>query len=132
MLTAIATLAAAAVVVRHGVAAYWDDDAVRLTTTVPLLAGLAVFTVCIARVRIWMIRNHGTLGERDRAILASAPAGQAPAMLVALAAWMIALTEAYQPSHLVPSASLYLRFWSLLMVSILGVLAGVLLGYRRS
>lgn len=131
LLTSLATIAAAAVVMSRGVAAWWENDAVRLTATGLLLAGLVAFTVYQARVRTWTVRDDGTLDERDRAILASAPAGQAPAMLVALAAWMIALTEAYRSTHLVPSAFLYLIFWSMVMVSVLGLLAGVLLGYRR-
>lgn len=104
----------------------------RLSATGLLLAALAVFTYYIGRVRMWIIRDDGTLDERDRAILSSAPVGQAPAMMVTLAAWMIGLSERYHVSHLVPSAFLYLIFWSLLMVSILATLAGVVIGYRRS
>ena len=125
------TLAAAAVVVHHGADVAWANDRVRLTATGLLLAGLAVFTYYITRVRIWIIRDDGTLDERDRAILASAPAGQAAAMMVTLAVWMIGLTETFRATHLVPSAYLYLIFWSLLMVSILAMLAGVVIGYRR-
>lgn len=126
------TLAAAAVVAYHGALIAWEVDAVRLSATGLLLAALAVFTYYISRVRIWTIRDDGTLDERDRAILTSAPAGQAPAMMVTLAAWMIGLIEAYHASHLIPSVFLYLIFWSLLMVSILAMLAGVVIGYRRS
>jgi len=79
------TLAAAVVVASHGVSVAWDDDAVRLSATGLLIASLAVFTVYISRVRMWIIRDDGTLDERDRAILASAPAGQAPAMMVTAA-----------------------------------------------
>ena len=56
-------------------------------------------------------RDDGALDERDRAILASAPAGQAPAMMVTMAAWMIGLIETYHASHLVPSAFRYHMFW---------------------
>lgn len=126
------TLAAAAVVAHHGVSVAWENDAVRRSAMGFLIAALAVFTYYISRVRIWIIRDDGTLDERDRAILASAPAGQAPAMMVTLAAWMIGLIETYHASHLVPSVFLYLIFWSLLMVSVLADLAGVVIGYRRS
>lgn len=131
LLVGFLTLAAAAIVIWFGVAAWWENDAVRLSFTGVLMAGLAVFTVYISLVWRLMARDDGSLDERDRAILASAPAGQAPAMLVTFAAWMIGLTETYQQTHLVPSPFLYLIFWSLLMVSVLGLLAGVLLGYRR-
>jgi hypothetical protein len=77
-------------------------------------------------------RDDGTLDERDRTILASAPAGQAPAMMVTMAAWMIFLIETFHASHFIPSVFLYLIFWSLLMVSILALLAGVVISYRRS
>lgn len=128
----VLTKAAAAVVAYHGADVAWDNDTVRLTATSLLLAALGVFTYYIARVRLWLMRDDGTLDERDRAILASAPAGQAPAMMVALALWMIALTERYHATHLVPLAYLYLIFWSLLMIGILATLAGVIIGYRRS
>jgi hypothetical protein len=128
----VLTLAAAAMVAYHGVDVWWSNDHVRLTATGLLLAALGVFTYWIARVRMWLMRDDGTLDERDRGILSAAPAGQAPAMMVTLAAWMISLTETYQATHLVPSAFLYLIFWSLLMVSILASLVGILVGYRRS
>jgi hypothetical protein len=124
------TLAAGAFVVRFGVDVWWNDDAIRLGATGCLLAALAVFTFYITRVRIWRIAD--TMDERDQAILRTAPVGQAPAMMVVLAAWMIALTEAYADTHLVPSAFLYLIFWSCLMTSVIAQLTGVLVGYTRS
>jgi hypothetical protein len=130
--TLVLTFAAAAMVAYHGVEVAWDNDRVRLTVTVLLIAALGGYTYFITRLRIWLTRDEGTLDERDRAILASAPAGQAPAMMVALAAWMISLIERYHATHLVPSAYLYAIFWTLLMVSILASLLGVLIGYRRT
>jgi len=126
------TLAAAAVVVLSGVQAWWESDAVRLSATGLLLAALLVFTFYTSRIWSWTARDDGSLDERDRAILAGAPAGQAPAMLVTLAAWMIGLIETHQGTHMVHSAFLYLIFWSCLMVSVLAQLAGVVTGYRRS
>jgi len=105
---------------------------VRLTATGLPLAGLGVFTVYLLRIGRWMAQDGGALQERDRAILASAPAGQAPAMIITLAAWPVGLIEAYHGAHLVPSVFLYLIFWSCLMVSVLTLLAGVVVGYRRS
>jgi len=125
-------VAAAGIVTYHGAQVYWDNDQVRLTVTGLLLAALAVFAFYAARVGTWTARDDGRLDERDRAILASAPAGQAPAMLVTLAAWMIGLVETYHGTHLVPSVYLYLIFWSCLMVSLLATFAGILIGYRRS
>ena len=93
---------------------------------------LVAFAIYNGRVWRWTARDDGPLDERDRVILAAAPAGQAPAMIVTLAAWTIALTETYRSTQLIPSVFLYLIFWSLLMVSVLGLLAGVVMGYRRS
>jgi hypothetical protein len=124
--------AATAVVAWNGVETAWDDDAVRLSATGLVLAAVGVYAGYGARVGFWAGRDDGSLDERDRAILAAAPAGQAPAMLVTLAAWMIVLIERYHEAHLVPSAYLYLLFWSTLLVSILALLAGVVIGYRRS
>lgn len=129
--TLLLVFAAAATVAYHGVIAVWDNDDVRIFVTLLLLAALGGYTYYITRLRTWLIRDDGTLDERDRAILAAAPAGQAPAMMVAMAAWMIYLVEAYHETHLVPSAYLYAMFWTLLMVSVIASLVGILIGYRR-
>jgi hypothetical protein len=123
--TLLFAIAAAATVGYYGVLAVWDNDDVRIVVTLLLLAALGGYTYYITRLRTWLVRDDGTLDERDRAILAAAPAGQAPAMMVATAAWMIYLTEAYHETHLVPSAYL-------LMVSVIASLVGILIGYRRS
>ena len=130
--TVVLAIAASAMVVNHGVLAMWENDTARVTATVLLIGALAGYTYFIARVRTWLIRDNDTLDERDRAILASVPSGQAPAMMVTMAAWMIYLTESFRATHLVPSAYLYAIFWSLLLVSIIASLLGVLIGYRRS
>jgi hypothetical protein len=126
------SIAAAAVVAWNGVEVAWDNDAVRLTATGLVLAATAVYAVYGSRVAFLATRKDGALDERDRAILAAAPAGQAPAMLVTLAVWMIVLIERYHQTHLVPSAYLYLLFWSTFLVSILALLTGVVVGYRRA
>jgi hypothetical protein len=124
------TLAAAALVAQRG-AAFAESDPVRLTFTGLVVAALAVFAVYMGRVARWSARDDGPLDERDRAILVSAHAAQSPAMLVTLAAWTLGLVEAYQRTRLVPLEYLFLVFWSLILVSVLSLLAGVLLGYRR-
>jgi hypothetical protein len=128
--TALCTAVSAVIVATYGVPAIWDRDTIRLVVTLVNLAALAGYTYWIARVRAWMIRDD-TLDERDRAIIAAAPAGQAPAMMVAMAAWLIYLTETFRTTHLVPSAYLYAMFWTVLLTSVLAALLGVLIGYRR-
>jgi hypothetical protein len=125
------TLVAAVIVAYHGAQVFWDNDHVRITVTGLLVAALAVFAICLSRVALWMSRADGVLDERDRAILATAPAGQGPAIIVTIAAWMIGLIEAYRSTHLIPSVYLYLIFWSCLMVNVLAHLAGIMIGYRR-
>ena len=129
--TVLCVLVAAGIVAWYGVVYVWDNDQVRLTVTLVNIAALAGYTYWIARVRTWLIRDD-TLDERDRAILAAAPAGQAPAMMVAMAAWLLYLIERFHTTHLVPSAYLYAMFWTVLLTSIVAGLLGVLIGYRRS
>ncbi len=134
--TLIACLALAVcsggIVLTHGAQAFWDIDRVRLWVTALNVAILGVFAVHSARVGRWVTRDDGTLDERDRSILATAAAGQGPALLVTLAAWTIGLTEAFHVVGTVPTYYLYLVFWSCLIVNVLAALAGVMLGYRRS
>jgi len=126
------TLAAAAVVAVRGVQAWWERDAVRLPTTGLLVAAILVYAYYTSRIWSWTSREDGPLDERDRAIAAASHAGQAPAMLVTLAAWMIGLIETHQGTGLIFSGFLYLIFWSCLMVGVIAQLAGVVIGYRRS
>lgn len=130
--TLLCIAVAAIIVAQRGVLAVWNNDDVRVTVTVFVIAALGGYTYFIARLRTWLIKDNDTLDERDRAILAAAPAGQAPAMLVVLAVWMLYLTERFHDTHLVPSAYLYAMFWSVLLTSIVASLVGVLIGYRRS
>jgi hypothetical protein len=124
-------LLAGGIVVVKGANAFWQQDVVRWSVTGLWIAIIGVYAFYASRVAVWTARDNGTVDERDRAIVASAPAGQAPALIVTLAAWMIGLTEAFSTTHLVPSVFLYLLFWSCLVVSVLTLLAGVVLGYRR-
>ncbi len=128
----LCAVAAAAVVIHHGLEATWRDDIPRWTATGLVLAALVIFAAYSVQLARWMATDHGRCDERDRALVATAGSGQAPAMLVTLAAWMIALTERYHETHLVPSAALYAMFWSCLLVSIMALLVGVVIGYRRS
>jgi hypothetical protein len=124
-------LAAGAIVAVKGASTFWEDDLTRLAVTGLWIAVIGVYALYASRVATWIARDNGTVDERDRAIVASAPAGQAPALIVTLAAWMIGLTETFRTTHLVPSVFLYLVFWSCLVVSVLALLAGVVIGYRR-
>ena len=97
-----------------------------------LLASMVVLVAPTLLVGTWAGREDGRLDERDRAILARAPAGQAAAMLVVLAVWMIALTESFRGEPGIPGVFLNLIFWSCLLVSLLASNVGILIGYRRT
>lgn len=133
LLLGLPLVAAAGVVVAwFGPTVYDDDDAIRLLVTGLLLASLLVLAAPALLVGVWSSRDEGKLDERDRAILARAPAGQAAAMLVVLAVWVIALTESFRGEPGIPDVFLYLIFWSCLLVSLLASNVGILLGYRRT
>jgi hypothetical protein len=110
VLASVPALLAAAMVAYHGAQLFFDNDHVRITVTGLLVAALVVFAVYLSRVAKWTAEDSGTLDERDRAILARTPAAQAPAMIVTLAAWDIALGETYHATHMVPSVFIYLIF----------------------
>lgn len=130
-LVVLLTLAAGICVAVFGPQTWWDSDPVRLTVTGLLMAALLVFAVFTGAVRSLDLRADGSFDERDRAILGRACAGVGGAMMAVLAAWMIALTEAFIETHLVPSYYLYLVFWSCVMTNVVASLAGILVAYKR-
>jgi hypothetical protein len=123
--------AAGGIVAWSGPDVFYDDDAVRLPVTGLLLAGMAVLAAPTMLAGAWVGRED-LLDERDRAILARAPAGQAAAMLIVLAVWVIALQESYRGQPGIPHVFLYLIFWSCIEVSLLASNVGILIGYRRA
>ncbi|MFC1777956.1 hypothetical protein ACFL3I_11560 [Pseudomonadota bacterium] len=52
-------------------------------------------------------------------------------MMVIVAVWMVALTEAFHQTGFIPSYFLYLIFWSAVMTNVIASIAGILLAYRR-
>jgi hypothetical protein len=126
------TVAAAGLVAYHGPEVWWDSDRVRLTVTGILIAALVAYLVFTLVIRALENRDDGAFDERDAAILSRSHAGVGGAMMVVVAAWMIALTEAYRETHLVPSYYLYLMFWSCVMTNVIASIAGILLAYRKA
>ena len=125
-------LTAGVVVAWFGPTAYANEDAIRACVTVLLVAGMLVLATPSLVASMWSSRGEEKLDERDRAILARGPAGQAAAMLVVLAVWTIALQVTYRSEPGIPDIFLTLMFWSCLLVSLVASNAGVLLGYRRT
>ncbi len=125
-------LAAGALVVWIGPTVYDADDAVRLLVTGLMVASLLVLAAPGLLVGVWSSRAGERLDERDRAILARAPAGQAAAIVVLLAVWTIALTESFRGEPGIPGVYLNLIFWSCLLVGQLASCVSILIGYRRA
>ena len=124
-------LAAAAIVVVNGPQRWYDDDAIRITVTMLLLAVLMIVAGASSWLGAQAKREDGVLDERDKAILERAPAVQGVAMLLTLAVWMVGLIEHFHEAGAVPLLYLYLVFWSCLLVDVLALPLGVLIGYRR-
>lgn len=122
---------AAGSVVFFGAQVWWDNDVVRQTVTVLLIAALLVYLVFTLGARALENRGDGSFDERDSAIMGRSCAGVGGAMMVVLAVWMIALVETYSGTRLVPSYYLYLIFWSCVMTNVIASLTGILLAYRR-
>jgi drug/metabolite transporter (DMT)-like permease len=120
------------ILVRAGPIEAFDDDTTRLALELLFVAALAILAIPTLVAGGWATRDDGRLDERERIIVARAPAGQAAAMLVVLAAWWIGLTETYRDAPGIPPESLTLMVWSCLLVSLVASNAGILLGYRRS
>lgn len=122
---------AAAIILAVGPTTYSDDDTTRLSVTGLLVVGLIVLAAPTFLARFWSARKDIRLDERDRAILAQAPTSQAPAMLVLLAVWVIALQEGFHGEPGVPIVFLHLMLWSCLVVTLVASNVATLIGYRR-
>lgn len=94
-----------------------------------LVAGLIIY---VTSLRTLEARDDGTFDERDSTILARSYAGVGGAMMVVVAVWMVALTEAHRETHMMPTYYLYLMFWSCVMTNVIASIAGILLAYRRN
>ncbi len=125
------TTTAAVIVVQAGPTTYADDDATRLAVTAFALGALVALVAPTMLAGMWAARGDRRVDERDRAILARAPAGQSAAILIVLAIWTIALQEGYRGAAGIPGEYLILIFWSCLLVSMVVSNAGILIGYRR-
>ncbi|MHC5210920.1 MAG: hypothetical protein ACYTG2_09405 [Planctomycetota bacterium] len=125
-------LAAAGVVWWFGPAAYDQDVTARLSVTGLLLLSMCTLVTPHLFAGIWCTRDSGKMDERDRSILSRAPAGQAAAMMVLLAVWMVALQESFRGEPGIPGVFLHLMFWSCLLVGLMGSHVGMLIAYRRS
>lgn len=125
------TLLAAAIVVYYGPEVWWESDPVRITFTLILIAALVAYLIFTLRIRALESRSDGSFDERDAAIFSGSYSGVGGSMMVVMAIWVIALTEAYVETHQVPTYFLTLIFWSCVMTNVIASVSGILLAYRQ-
>ena len=128
LLVAVATLAAISIILMNrGAVAYWENDALRLTVTGIFIGGLFAYLGTLA-IPLLQGKQQG-LDERDRVVLSRAGTLQSGLVLIAMAAWLITLTERFREQGAVPVVYLYWIFGSLILVNLIGQSLGILLGY---
>jgi hypothetical protein len=115
-------------ILKGGISTFDEDQNFRIIIDILWIGGL-VANLAIVNLAL---RKPGMVDERDRMILDRAPRIQWLAVIFTLVAWVIALTEVYHDTHLVPSLFLYVVFMSVLIVSTLAQCLGILIGYWRS
>jgi hypothetical protein len=109
----------------------YDSDGVRLVFTLLVLCSILIPGIATIHLHRRAKAGSEAMDERDRAILDRAPAMQALATLVNLAVWVIGLSERFHNAGAVPMFYLYLLFWACLFMYVIGLPAGILIGYRR-
>ncbi len=114
---------------KHGPTQFFDDNATRYTFYGLLGGGGLLWALVYLLTRP---ARGVPLDERDRAILAHAPAVQSGLILISLGVWMIGLTEAYRTEGSIPIVFATLIFWSSWIMHMLGLSLGVLVGYWRA
>jgi tellurite resistance protein TehA-like permease len=115
-------------VLRGGIDTFDEDQGFRIIIDVLWVGGLVANLIILNLT----LRKPGMVDERDRKILDRAPHIQWLAVVFTMAAWVIALTEAYQSTDLIPAVYLYVIFMSVLIVSTLAQCLGILIGYWRA
>ena len=130
LLTGLAFAIAFALVfiLKGGIDTFDEDVNFRIIIDILWVGGLVANLVIVNLA----LRKPGMVDERDRMILDRAPRIQWLAVIFTLVAWIIALTEAYHDTGLVPSLFLYVVFMSVLIVSTLAQCLGILIGYWRN
>jgi H+/Cl- antiporter ClcA len=93
-----------------------------------LAIGALVVNLIIVNVPL---RKRGMADERDLKIIDWAPRVQWLAVIFALVAWTVGLTEYYHKAGQVPSVYLFIIFMSVLVVSTLAQSLGIIIGYWR-
>jgi archaellum biogenesis protein FlaJ (TadC family) len=115
-------------VLMGGIQTFDADQTFRLIIDA-LLIGTLIANGVIVNIPL---RNPKIVDERDIRIVERAPRIQWLAVIFTLVAWVIALTEAYHETRLIPAVYLYIMFMSVMIVSTLAQCLGIVLGYWRA
>ncbi|MGW8284000.1 MAG: hypothetical protein ACWGON_11935, partial [Gemmatimonadota bacterium] len=124
----VALAAISVLLTREGVVAYDQDNGLRLLVLGIFVVGL-LGSVAFTNLPLLRVHTREKLDERDRAVLARAPATQVALMILGLVVWVIALSERFHDEGSVPVVYLYLIFGSVILLMMIGQSLGILLGY---
>ncbi|MDD4876589.1 MAG: hypothetical protein PHQ86_05640 [Dehalococcoidales bacterium] len=113
-------------VLNGGATAFDTNQTFRLIMDGIWVGGLAVYLVLFYTI----IRKPKLVDERDRLIYDRSPRIQWLAVIFALVAWVIGLTEAFHGQG-VPTVYLSIMFFTILSVSSVAGSIGILVGYQR-
>jgi hypothetical protein len=130
-ITILTTVAVVFTFIARDASLYYEDKGTRLLVLGIIIAGALAYGVVVLRTRFKDGPDSIILDERDRMIIARAPAVQLNAVLISLVIWCVALTEVYWDSGAIPIFYPYLMFWATYAVSILAWCLGILIGYHR-
>jgi hypothetical protein len=122
--TAWAITIVAVFILKGGATAFDADQDFRLIMDGIWIGGLVVYLVLFYPI----LRKPDLVDERDKLIYDRSPRIQWLAIIFALAAWVIGLTEGFRGQG-VPPIFLYVMFFTILCVSAVAQCIGILIGY---
>ena len=114
-------------ILKGGISTFNEDQGFRLIIDGLWVGGLIANLVLFKTIG----RRPDQVDERDKSIMDRSARVQWLAIIFSLAAWMVALSEAYHSQGQIPVVFLYLIFMSTLIVSTVAQSAGILIGYWR-
>ncbi len=113
-------------ILKGGANAFDEDQSFRLIMDSIWVGGLIVYLALFYTI----LRKSKLVDERDKLIYDRSPRTQWLAVIFALVAWIIGLSERFRGQG-VPTVYLYLMFFTILSVSSIAGSIGILVGYWR-
>ena len=113
-------------ILKGGANAFDEDQSFRLIMDSIWVCGLIVYLALFYTI----LRKSKLVDERDKLIYDRSPRTQWLAVIFALVAWIIGLSEGFRGQG-VPTVYLYLMFFTILSVSSIAGSIGILVGYWR-